>query len=81
MHRTEHHQELAALARWTFQHVVQVGARKALPQAIYHPVNVHGLVEIAARRIGAVEVQPVRAGQVSKGVFLANRCHGLRRMP
>lgn len=67
MHRAKHHQELAALALRAFQYVVQVGAHELRPQAFSHSLNVHRLVEMAVRRVGAIEVQPVRAGQISKG--------------
>jgi len=54
--------KLAAFALRAFQHVVHVAGQKPLPQAHYQRLNVHRLVEVAGRRIGAVEVQPVRSG-------------------
>jgi len=62
MHRRQHEQKLAALACGTFQHVIQVAGRELPPQAGNQCLHVHLLVEIADRRVGAVEVRPVRAG-------------------
>ena len=74
MHRAVYHKKLAALAGWALQHVVQVGTRKARPQTLNHRLKIHWLVEIAVRRIAAMEVQAVIAGQITEG-FVCAICH------
>ena len=62
VHRAAYHQKLVTSAFRAIQHVIQAGTFKVRPQALYHLLNVHGLVEIAVGRIRAVEVQLVRTG-------------------
>ena len=59
MYRRQNEQKLPALALRTFQHVVEVASLESRPEPGDQHLNVHWLVEIAGRRVAAIEVQPV----------------------
>jgi hypothetical protein len=76
-------QKLAALAFGTLEYAIQISNRKPCAQSVSQLFNIHGLVEMAMRRIRAIEVQRVLARQISKGAVsvCGLRCHAVRVRP
>jgi hypothetical protein len=83
MHWRQDNQKLAALAFGTLECAIQISNRKPCAQSVSKLFNIHGLVEMAMRRIGAIEVQRVLARQISKGSVsvCGLRRHAVRVMP
>ena len=61
MHRSKHHQELAAVALWTSQDVIEVCTVEALTQVINQGLQIHRFVKITGRAVLAMEAQPIIA--------------------
>ena len=62
MHGRTDNQKIATLALWAFQHAKQIASSEARTEAGNQYFKVHWFVVIAGRRVGAIEVQPVRTG-------------------
>jgi hypothetical protein len=73
MHWRQDNQKLAALAFETLECAIQISNRKPCAQSVSKLFNIHGLVEVAGRCVGAIEMERVLAWQIPKGTIGANQ--------